>query len=182
MDKDKAIIGVYDSHLQAIEAIKILKKNHFPTKHIALIGKGEAVKEIDGVLTWEDVTVKGAEIGSLIGGALGVLAGLSLIAIPGLGVVYIGGLLGALIGGAEGVAAGGSLGFILGSILGYQVGPEGLVSGKEDRADLKKYKKEIEDGHFLLIVRGPEKEMEQAHQILSDAAHHIQLDHFTGFN
>ncbi len=176
MDKSNSIIGVYDTHAQAIEALKILQRHNFPLKHVALLGKGEAVQEINGVHTWEEATTKGTEIGALVGGTLGVLAGLSLITVPGIGLVYLGTTVGAILAGVEGTAVGSMGGLILGSIFGAKYGTEGMVFGKPDKEDFEKYQEEIKNGKFLIIVHGPEAEVQQGHDILTSESH---FDHVT---
>lgn len=172
-----AIIGVYETHLEAIQALKVLQAQNFNMKHVVLLGKGEAVKEIDGVHTWEEATTKGAEVGAIVGGALGILAGLSLIAVPGLGgLLYVGGVLGATLGGVEGASVGALGGGVLGSIFGSKYGTEGEATGKSDEADYKKYKKEIEAGKFLIVVHGPKEEVEKGHEIL---LHHATHEHIS---
>lgn len=162
----EAIIGVYESHLEAIEALKVLKANHFNMKHVAFLGKGEAVQEVDGVHTWEEATTKGIEVGAIVGGALGILAGLSLITIPGLGLLYVGGAIGATLMGVEGASAGAVSGGILGTIFGSKYGTTGEVSGKNDKEDYEKYHDEIEKGKFLIVVHGSAEEVAKGNEIL----------------
>jgi hypothetical protein len=163
----KAIVGVFENHIDAIRAIQVLKKHEFPIQHLALVGNGGAVKEIDGVHTWEDIMVKGTEIGGIVGGILGALTGLTLVLVPEIGIVYAGSALaGALLGGIEGGVFGALGGNVLGVIFGARVGAEGEATGKEDPEDVKKYKKLIQEGNFLLVVHGPQAEVEKAHQIL----------------
>ncbi|MCU0444188.1 MAG: hypothetical protein MUE85_04665 [Microscillaceae bacterium] len=165
----KAIVGVFETHIDAIHAIQVLKKHHFPIEHLALVGSGGAVKEIDGVHTWEEVMIKGTEIGGIVGGILGALTGLTLVLVPEIGIIYTGSALaGALLGGIEGGAFGALGGNVLGMLFGARMGADGEATGKEDPEDLKKYKKLIQDGKFLLVVHGPKEEVEKAHQILID--------------
>jgi hypothetical protein len=176
---DSAIIGVYESHHDAIEALKILKRHKFPLKHVALVGQGEAIKEIDGTHTWEDATTKGTEVGALVGGVLGVLAGLSLITIPGIGLLYLGGFAGALIGGVGGTSIGATGGSIVGAILGARNGVEGRVTGKMDMDDFVKYQENLKDGHYLIIVHGPDAEIKHAHDILVEETKHAHVESHT---
>ncbi len=171
INSDSSIIGVYDTHAQAVEALKTLQRHKFPLKHVALLGKGEAVQEIDGVHTWEEATTKGTEIGALVGGTLGVLAGLSLITVPGIGLVYLGTTVGAILAGVEGTAIGSMGGMVLGSIFGAKYGTEGVVFGKPDKEDFEKYQDEIKNGKFLVIVHGPEEEIKRGHEILTSETH-----------
>ncbi len=170
------IIGVYDDHLKAVEALKILKEENFPLNHVSLVGRGESIKEIDGVHTWEDATIKGAGVGSFIGGALGILGGLGMLAVPGLGVVYVAGTLSSvLLSGVAGTALGGLAGTVLGTVLGIDMGAEGEVTGEAYKKIDKKYKEYLEQDKYLIVVHGPQKEVDQAHDILVNHVTHSSM-------
>lgn len=169
-EKKSAVIGIFNSHREALEAIKVLKEENFNMKHVALVGKGEAVSEIDGIHTWEDATIKGTEVGAIVGGALGLLTGLGLIAIPGVGVLYVAGsLAGALLTGLEGTFLGSLGGTLVGAIVGgIEDGAEGHVDAKKmAEEDAKKYEEYIKDGKYLVIVQGTDKEAKRGHDILT---------------
>ncbi|NJL13251.1 MAG: hypothetical protein HC913_09790 [Microscillaceae bacterium] len=169
MDKaaHNAMIGVYENHLAAVEALKVLMHHNFPMKHVAIIGPGGGLKEIEGAYTWEDATIRGAEVGGVVGGLLGVLSGLTLFLLPELGIIYAAGpLLYALFGGAGGASAGGLGGSLIGAVLGTKIGPGGKVSGKADPEDEQTYQDYIKAGKFIIVVHGPDTEVAEAHQIL----------------
>lgn len=166
---NQAIIGVYETHQQAVEALKLLSEANFPMKHVALIGRGEAVKEIDGVHTWEETTIKGAELGTFLGGALGLLTGVGLLTIPGLGVMYIAGTLaGAALGTVGGASLGSLGGTVIGSILGAVYGNDGAVEGIKDPEDAQKYEEYLKAGKYIIIVHGPESEVKEGIEILQN--------------
>ncbi len=177
--KTDAVVGSYETHQAAVEALKLLQSNHFTMGHVGLIGKGEAVQDIDGVHTWDGTTQKG----SLIGGALGLLTGIALVSVPGLGVVYVGGaVLTHILGAASGMMLGGLGGTIIGAITGAKYGTEGVVIGHEDYYhDADKYKKEVEAGRFLIVVHGPKEEVKKAHDILTNHTEYTAIgSHFLG--
>jgi len=177
--KTDAVVGIYESHREAVEALKFLQQKNFAMGHVGLIGKGEAVQDIDGIHTWDDATQKG----TLIGSVLGVLAGITLVAVPGLGVVYVGGAaLTYLLGATSGMMLGGLGGTIIGAITGSRHGTEGQVVGHEDYFnDAEKYRQEIEAGKFLIVVHGPREEVEKAHEILINHTEYTTIgSHFLG--
>ncbi len=174
-DKE-AIIGVYESHLEAIEALKILQAAHFNMKHVAFLGKGEAIQDVSAVHTWEESTTKGIEVGAILGGTLGVVAGLGLLPVVGFGVIlYAGTAIGATLLGVEGAAAGAVTGGILGTIFGGKYGTEGKVSGKQDKEDYEKYHEEIDNGKFLIVVHGSADEVKKGHDTLIEHANHEHI-------
>lgn len=177
--KSDAVVGIYESHQAAVEALKLLQKKHFAMGHVGLIGKGEAIQDIDGVHTWDDATRKG----SLIGAAVGLLTGITMVAVPGLGVVYLGGsVLAHILGATSGMMLGGLGGTIIGAITGAKNGVDGRVIGHEDHFhDAERYKKEVEAGKFLIVVHGPKEEVEKAHDILTNHTEYEGMGaHFFG--
>jgi hypothetical protein len=167
------IIGVYDDHLKAVGALNILKSENFPLDHVSLIGRGESIKEVDGTHLWEDATIRGAEVGAFVGGALGILGGLGMLAVPGLGVVYVAATLSStLISGLAGTTLGGLAGTVLGTIMGMDIGTEGEVTGTPYKKIDKKYREYLEQDKYLLVVHGPQKEVDAAHEILTKHEEH----------
>jgi hypothetical protein len=171
--KTDAIVGVFNSHLDLVEALKEFKRNDFPMGHVGVVGKGEAIGDIDSVHTWQETVDKGAFIGS----SVGLLAGIGMVTIPGLGLIYLGGIfLAPIIGGLSGATMGALGGTLVGTLLGAQYGTEGKIEGHEDYyEDTKKYKEYIEQGKFLLLVHGPKTEVEKAQMILKEHSGNIVL-------
>lgn len=171
--KTDAIVGVFHSHLDLVEALKELKSHDFPMGHVGVVGKGEAIEDIDEIHTWQETVNKGAFIGS----SVGLLAGISMATIPGLGLIYLGGVfLAPVLGGLSGATVGALGGTLLGTLFGAQYGTDGKIEGHEDHyEDTKKYKKYIEEGKFLLLVHGPKVEVEKAHKILEEHPKDIVL-------
>lgn len=182
MNTKQSIIGIYDNHLEAVKAVKALKKEDFPLEHVSVIGKGEDVKEIEDAHVWEDSIISGGKIGAIFGGIIGILAGISMISIPGVGVVFLGGTLGATLAGAgAGTVTGALAGTFLGTLFGIEEGTEGRIEGEdatkeELKADMKKYREYLDDGKFLVLVHGPEEEVKKGHQILVNNEQHYYLE------
>lgn len=129
----RTISRLFDSHLQALEAISDLESRGVDHDRISLLSnnarnwhEGHAHSDkiqdagagdfnSDGVNDTADGARKGAAAGGLVGGGAGLLAGLGVLAIPGLGPVVAAGWLAAagtaaVIGAAAGGAAGGLFG------------------------------------------------------------------------
>lgn len=164
--KTDAIVGIFDSHHELVEALKEFKNKNFPMGHVGVVGKGEALEDIESVHTWEGTVNKT----TLIGSAIGLLTGISMVSIPGLGIVFLGGsFLAPIVGGLTGGTLGALGGTILGTVLGAKYGTEGTIQGHEDHFhDASNYKELIEAGKFLLLVHGPKEEVELGHQILKE--------------
>jgi uncharacterized membrane protein len=158
----KSIIGVYNSHAKAIEAVKILQGEDISQKDISLIARTNIdEKNID--TKKENLFTEGpVAFGVVAGPILGVLTGIGIFAIPGLGFLYgAGALVGALAGLDFGLVGGGII-----SLLGT------LGVGDKHRIKFQEYLKE---GKVILIARSDEETLKKAKKILESYAGHHEL-------
>ena len=160
----KAAVGVYDSHTKAVEAITKLKDSGYSISHISILGKAytELVDNEEHITPKSPVKVAGVEAGTALGVALGVLTGVGLFAIPGFGFLY-----------GAGAWVGAIAGFDFGLIGGGVVSVFTSFGVENDMA--LKYKKDLDDGKYLLIAQGTDEEINKAHKILSEHDAHSQL-------
>jgi hypothetical protein len=124
----KTITRLFDSHIQALDAVADLEARGIDPDKISLVSNnadnwhdGNAGplgdRNADGENDVADGAGKGAATGGLIGGGAGLLAGLGMLAIPGLGPVVAAGWLAATaVGAVVGAAAGGATGGLLGAL------------------------------------------------------------------
>ncbi len=155
----KAAVAVYDSHEIAFNAVKVLDKEHFPLKHISLIGKAELINDHLHVRSNDVVSVVApVAIGSIVG----LLTGIGIFAIPGLGFLYGAGALIGVFGGLDFGLMGGIV--IALTKLGF----------KEDSG--VKFEEHIKKGKFLLVVQGNEEEIERAKKILHTEGTNLEID------
>lgn len=149
----KTTIGVCNTHREAMEAVRELRKAGYPTKNLSVIGKVDADTEDDIEVT--DMKVAGTEVGAgvVIGSTLGILTGVGVFAIPGLGFLF-----------GAGALAGAIAGFDIGLIGGGIVSALTLTGIHDEKA--KHYDEQLKEGKFLLIVQGSKEEGEQAQKIL----------------
>jgi len=159
----KTTIGVYSTHEQAIEAVKELKAAGFPIKHVSIIGHHKETlqeqQEESNQITRK--AGKGVGIGALVGSTVGVLTGVGVFAVPGLGFLFG---AGALVGAIAGLDLG---------LIGGGVASALSIGLSKDHHDI--YNKHLEEGKFLLIVQGPEKDVHRAKEILDKHGTHIAL-------
>jgi len=160
----KSTIGVYDSHDKAVEAVIELKEAGFPVKQLSIIGKAqtEVVDDQLHVMPKDPIKAGGLGAGTAIGATLGILTGVGLFAIPGLGFLYgAGALVGAIAGFDAGLIGGG-----IASVLT-------TVGVKDD--NVKKYHDILEEGKFIVVAQGSEKEVNHAKDILHEHDTHDDL-------
>lgn len=161
----KSIIGVYEDHDAALNAVKELKDGGYPVKQLSIIGKAEVSKVDEEMHVHHGksgANVAGLSIGTTIGATIGILTGVGLFAIPGLGFLYgAGALVGAIAGFDFGILGGG-----IASLL--------TVVGVEE-AETKKYQADLEEGKYLLVAQGDDTEVNKAVAILEAHGKHHHL-------
>lgn len=160
----KSLIGLYNSHDKAIEAIQLLKENGFTNKHLSLLGKVNGDDEVAENIKNANTAVKGIGIGAVAGTTLGVLAGIGLMAIPGVGLlVGAGALAGAVAGFDFGVIGGGIISAL-------------TIGGVEKEMEAKYQKELLETGKTLVVVQGKEEELEKAKALLAAKGGYDELN------
>lgn len=163
----KTTIGIYDTHEDAVDAVKALQNAGFPKKLLTIIGK---VKNPDPNAKEEASVDKlekyaGTEVGVsvLAGTTLGVLTGIGVFAVPGLGFLFgAGALVGAIAGFDFGLVGGGII--------------SALTLPNVHEKIAKKYDEEIKSGKFLVIAHGSEADMFKAKEIMSNHDKHSGLE------
>lgn len=157
------IVGVYESHDDAVGAVKALEGAGYATKNISLVSKAEIVN--DHIHVKSDHKVETAEVGVGIAAAsvIGILTGVGIFAIPGLGFLYgAGALVGAFAGFDAGIIGSGIV-----SIL-TSIGINQVMAAK--------YEKHLNEGKYLVFVHGDEKEIKHAHEVLHTLDLQLELD------
>lgn len=118
----KTVTRLFDSHTDALAAVRELKNAGIDEDRISLVASNadnwhNGDSDGDGDSDAAEGAGKGATTGGLLGGGAGLLAGLGMLAIPGLGpVVAAGWLASTAVGAAIGAVAGGATGGILGAL------------------------------------------------------------------
>lgn len=159
----KSTVGVYQTHEQALEAIKQLQKKNFPVDKLSVIGKADVIEDHLKIKSTANRSAAGVEIGVVAGPILGILTGAGVFAIPGFGFLFgAGALLGALAGFDFGIVGGGIVSLLT-----------TLFTNKDK---IVKYHEHLKEGKFLVIAQGTHEEMERAHEILTGHGKHIELD------
>src|ERR1043165_8302231 len=148
------VIGIYDDHELAVDAVRQLKGSGFPLGLVTIMGKAreEVIDEQMHIMEKSPINVVGVGTGTAIGAALGILTGVGIFAIPGLGFLYG---AGALVGAIAGI----DFGLISGGIISALT----LPGMKTEAA--KKYETELEEGKTLVIVHGDAEHVHRASDI-----------------
>jgi hypothetical protein len=161
MKNEDASMFVFNTHVQAEEAIRTLGKADFDVKKLSLIGKGYHSEEHPvGFYSAGDRIKSWGGVGAFWGGIWGLLLAPAVFFLPGLGLVALAGpLVVALIGALEGaVVVGGAS--ALGAALVNMGIPEGQVI---------KYEVALKADKYLLLVHGSVAELATARSLLTNA-------------
>lgn len=158
MTTEDTVISVFNTHIEAENAVKALHKQGFDMTQLSIVGKGYQTEEHpvgfystgDRIKTW-------GGIGAVWGGLWGLLFAPAVFFIPGLGLVALAGpVVTTLVAALESAAVMGGL-----SALGAALISMGLP---ED--EVIKYEKDLMADKYLLILHGSEAETAQARELL----------------
>ena len=159
----KSVIGVYESHTQAVDAVKMLKDAGFPVKHISLIGKAPISADHRFLMSNKVIEEREVGVGVVTGAILGVLTGVGVFAMPGLGFLYgAGALIGAIAGFDIGLVGGGIVAI--------------FTSIGIDEINSMRYEKLLHENKFLILIQGTEAEIARAKEMLFTSQLHIEMD------
>jgi len=157
----KTHVAIYDSHNEAIEAIKALNDRKFPMELVSLIGTANIVDDHIRVKSRDNVTFMPMLISLGSGVVMGFLAGMGVISFPGITFFHESGvLISTFIGFDFGLIAG-AIGTIITTL---------LMKDKK----VVKFNKHMEGNKFLVIVNGTLKEIEEAEKILHTEGTHLK--------
>lgn len=153
-----SVVGVFETHGRAEEAVKALERAGFNMKQLSIVGKDYHSEEhVVGYYTTGDRMLYWGKLGAFWGGLWGVLFGAAFFLVPGIGPVLVAGpLVSAIVGGLEGAAVVGGLGAI-GAAL-YSMGiPKNSVL---------EYERALRSDKYLLVAHGTGDEVARAKEIM----------------
>lgn len=158
----KSKIAIYNTHEEAVEAVKVLNDQKFPMSNVSLLGTAEVIEDHIHVRSIDAIKKAPAIIGMGAGTVIGLLSGIGVFTIPGFGFLYgAGALVGAIAGFDLGIVTGGLISFL--SFIGI----------KED--NIVRCEEHLKEGKFVVVVNGSLEEIEQAEHILHTEGTHLEL-------
>ena len=158
MSKMNSIVAIYETHMQAEEAVKELQRSGYDMKKLSIVGKDYHTDEsVVGYYNAGDRMKYWRKQGAFWGGLWGMLFGAAFFAIPGLGPILVAGPLVAwIIGGLEGAVVVGGL-----SALGA-----GLYSIGIPKDSIVQYEAALKADKFLVLAHGTADEVAKTKGIL----------------
>src|SRR5437016_14144842 len=111
MSDRNSVVAVYETHDQAVAAVKELQRCGFDMKHVSIVGKDYHTEEhVIGYYNTGDRMKVWGKLGAFWGGFWGLLLGSAIFFVPGLGhVMVFGPLVSWIIGSLENAAVVGGL-------------------------------------------------------------------------
>jgi hypothetical protein len=153
-----AVVGIYDSHIQAEEAVTALDQSGFNMKKLSIAARDcHPGEHVVGYYNTGVCMKYWGTLGAFWSGLWGMLFGAGFFAIPGIGPVLVAGPLVAWIVGAleSGVVAGGL------SALGA-----GLYSIGIPKDSVLKYETAVKSDKFLIVAHGTVDRVTRAKNVM----------------
>ena len=155
------VTGVFDSRMQAHEALSQLLNAGFSKDDISLLvsdkGRDKLFSDSASSDDKSGKIAKGGATGAALGGVLGaIVAGLTAvgsITVPGAGLLVAGPIVAALSGAGAGATVGGLSGALINA---------GFATEEANR-----YENEIKAGKAVLVVHAPDDKAMEARSILT---------------
>ncbi len=161
MQNDNAPFFIFNTHVEAEDAIKSLSRAGFDLKKLSLVGKGYHSEEHPlGFYTTGDRIKTWGGIGAFWGGIWGLLLAPAVFFIPGLGLIAMAGpVVATLVGALEGAVVVGGV-----SALGAALMQIGVPKDQ-----VMKYETALKVDKYVLMVHGSAEELAKARSVLAGA-------------
>jgi len=161
VEKKAAPCYVFNTHVQAEEAIRSLGKSGFDMKKLSLIGKGYHSEEHPvGFYTVGDRMKSWGKTGAFWGVIWSLLFGPAVFFLPGLGLIAMAGPVVTILAGAlEGAVVVGGV-----SALGAALTQIGIPKNQ-----VIQYETAIKADKYVLMVHGNAEEVAKVHAVLADS-------------
>ncbi|OHX11222.1 DUF1269 domain-containing protein [Chromobacterium sphagni] len=158
MEHANLAVYVYNTHVEAEDAIRFLSKAGFDVKKLSVIGKGYHSEEHPvGFYTLGDKMKAWGSVGAFWGGLWGLLIAPAVFFLPGLGLVAMAGpVVSALVGALEGAVVVGGLSALGAALTKVGVSAEQAI----------KYETALKADKYVLVVHGGMEDVARAHSIL----------------
>jgi len=167
MSKGTVAVAIFNTHVEAENAVKELQKSGFDMKKLSIVGKDYHTEEqVVGFYHTGDRMKHWGKMGAFWGWLFGIFFGAGFFLIPGIGPLVVAGpLVVTIVGGLEGAVAVGGL-----SALGA-----GLYSLGIPKDSVINYETSIKTDKFLLVVHGSGDDLAKAKDILKSTGHEVSV-------
>lgn len=167
MSKENVAVGIFNTHVEAENAVKELQKSGFDMKKLSIVGKDYHTEEqVVGYYHTGDRMRYWGKMGAFWGGLWGILFGAAFFWVPGIGPLVVAGpLISAIVGGLEGAVAMGGLTALGAGLYSLGIPKDSIIS----------YESSIKSDKFLLVVHGSGDDTAKARDILKSTDHEVSI-------
>jgi uncharacterized membrane protein len=164
-----AVVAVYDTHVEAEDAVRELQRSGFDMQQLSIIGTDyQTEQDVVGYYTTGDRMKAWGKTGAFWGGLWGLLFGSAFFLIPGIGPLLVAGPIVAwIVGALEGAVVVGGV-----SALGA-----GLYSIGIPTDSIIEYETQIKAGKFVVITHGSPAEVSKSTSTLAATKHQGLNEH-----
>ena len=161
MNEQSAVIGIFNSHIEAEMSIKELQHAGYDMQMLSIIGKDYHTEEhVVGYYNAGDRMKVWGKQGAFWGGFWGLLFGSALFVIPGVGPLFVFGPLAMwIVGALEGAAIIGGVSAIAAALYSIGIPHDSTIL----------YESALKSDKFLVIAHGTSSQVAQARSILEQA-------------
>ena len=162
MNRENAVVAIFDGHAQAEEAVRTIAHSGFAMDQLTIVGKGYHTDEkIIGFYNLGDRIKLWGKNGAFWGAMWGLFAGGLFMTVPLIGPVVVLGHLGAmLLGAVEGAVLVGGVSALAGAL--------GSIGIPKD--SVLRYVEAVKADNFLVMAHGSPEEITQAKNLLTSAS------------
>jgi len=149
--KSSAVVAIYNTHIEAEEAVRELQKSGFDMKRLSIVGRDYYTQEeVVGYYTTGDRMKSWGKTGAFWGGLWGLLFGSAVFIIPGIGPLLAAGpLIGWIVGALEGAVVVGGLSALGAGLYGIGIPKDSIIE----------YETQIKAGKYVVITHGSQEEV-----------------------
>jgi hypothetical protein len=160
MQTEHSPFYVFNSHVEAEEAIRELSRAGFDMKNLSLVGKGYHSEEHPiGFYTVGDRIKSWGKMGAFWGGIWGLLLAPAVFFLPGIGLLAMAGpFAAALVGALEGAVVVGGMSALGAALVQYGMPADQII----------KYESALKAEKYVLIAHGNAEELKKVHSILTE--------------
>jgi hypothetical protein len=161
MENTSLPVYIFNTHVEAEEAIQLLNRSGFDVKKLSLVGKGYHSEEHplgfystgDKIRTWGGT-------GAFWGGIWGLLLAPAVFMVPGLGLIALAGpVVAALVGALEGAVVVGGLSAFGAALTRIGVPKDQVI----------KYETALKVDKYVLMIHGSAEDGAKARTVLANA-------------
>ena len=158
MEKNNLPVYVFNTHVEAEEAVKALSKSGYDVKKLSIIGKGYHTEETPiGFYTMGDRIKSWGGMGAFWGSIWGLLIAPAVFFLPGFGLVAMAGpIVATLVAALEGAVLVGGVSAIGAALM--QIGVP--------KDQVMKYETALKVDKYVLMVHGSVEEQDKARTVL----------------